>query len=294
MRLPPLLCALPLLALPLTGCGTGTDDSLPEVSGAHGVEAALAFPDGEPPADLLVEVLDAGEGGEVTEGDFVVAHYIGQVWGAEAPFNDSFEAGTAAGFSLDMVIEGWREGLPGTHVGDRVLLSIPSALGYPEGNEDVGIAAGDTLVFVVDVLGAFSDDDDFSAQPDASDTGELAALPVTVDGALGGPATVAIKGGAAAPNELSTTTIAEGTGEPVGEGGTVVVSFAATGWDGTAGGSTWDLGAPNAIAVGAGTVFDQLIGRPTGSRVVTLVPASGTTPAIAAVVDIVGWVPPVG
>jgi len=279
-----------ILALPLAACATGTDSTLPEVSGAFGQEATLRFGDGEPPADLDVTVLQSGDGAEVTEGDFVVAHYIGQVWGADEPFNDSFAAGTAAGFSLEMVIQGWREGLPGTHVGDRVLLVIPPELGYPDGNEDAGIAAGDSLVFVVDLLGAFSEEQ-FSAQADARETGELASLPVTVNGGLGGPATVAIKADAAAPTEVSTTTIAEGTGDPVGEEGTVVVSFAATGWDGTSGGSTWDLGAPEAITIGSGTVFDDLIGRPAGSRVISLLPASGGTPAIAAVIDIVGWVP---
>jgi len=280
------------LAVALAACGAGTTDSLPGVAGVWGRDATLTFGDQEAPTDLTVDVLEPGDGTEISAGDYVVAHYIGQVWGADEPFNDSFTGGQPAGFSLDMVIQGWREGLPGTHVGDRVLLSVPSELGYPDGNEDAGIAGGDTLVFVIDLLGAFGADT-VSAQPDARETGEAAGLPVTVGGELGGPATVQVKAGSAPPTEVSTTTIAEGDGEPVGGAGTVVVSFAATGWDGTPGGSTWDLGAPEAIRLGAGTVFDDLVGRPVGSRVVTLIPASGGTPAIAAVVDIVGWVPPV-
>ena len=285
------LTSAAILALSLAACGSGgSADGLPEVSGDFSEQPTLTFPDSDPPAELQVEVVSEGDGDEVAEGDYLVANYIGQVWDAESPFNDSFAAGQAAGFSLDMVIEGWKQSLPGTHVGDRVLISIPSELGYPDGNESAGIAAGDTLVFVVDVLGAFGADK-FSAQADARDTGELAGLPVSVSGDLGAPASVTITAGAAAPTEVSTTMIAEGSGDAVGETGTVVVSFSATGWDGTAGGSTWDLGAPEAIGVGAGTVFDGLIGLPSGSRVVSLIPESEGTPAIAAVIDIVGYVP---
>jgi peptidylprolyl isomerase len=290
MRRPLSLSAVAAAALLLAACSGeagGTDG--PQVSGEFGEQPTLTFPDSDPPAELTVDVVSEGDGEEVAEGDFVVADYIGQVWGADATFDDSFARGQVAGFSLDQVIQGWQQGLPGTHVGDRVLLSIPSDLGYPEGNPDAGIAAGDTLVFVVDVVAAFGSDE-LAGQSDAVDTGELAELPVTVSGELGQPATVAVKPDAAAPEELAMTTIAEGSGEVVGDSGSVIVSFAATGWDGTDGGSTWDYGAPEAIALGGGTVFDELVGVPVGSRVIALMPGGPETPAIAAVIDVVGYV----
>ena len=52
------------------------------------------------------------------------------------------------------VIGGWDEGLVGQQVGSRVLLSIPSHLGYGDrGVPQAGIKGGDTLVFVVDIVG---------------------------------------------------------------------------------------------------------------------------------------------
>jgi FKBP-type peptidyl-prolyl cis-trans isomerase len=54
------------------------------------------------------------------------------------------------------VIQGWDQGLIGKHVGDRVLLVIPPALGYgPSGGQSsAGIGANDTLIFVVDIVDA--------------------------------------------------------------------------------------------------------------------------------------------
>ena len=51
------------------------------------------------------------------------------------------------------VIPGWDKGVVGMHVGGRRELIIPPSLGYgavPQGAQ--GIAANDTLVFVIDLL----------------------------------------------------------------------------------------------------------------------------------------------
>lgn len=276
------------MVLALAACGGGAADPV-GVDGTFGEHPTLTFPEVGPPDELTVDVVSDGDGDEVGAGDFIVADYIGQVWGAESPFNDSFAGGRVAGFSLDQVIAGWQEGLTGSHVGDRVVLSVPPALGYPEGNPDAGIAAGDTLVFVIDVLAAFGPDE-LVGQADAAETGALSDLPVTVTGALGEPAAISVTPGSEAPTELAVTTVAEGAGAAVGETGSVIVSFSAAGWDGTDGGSTWDYGVAETIPLGSGTLFDGLIGVPVGSRAVALVPANGDTPAIAAVIDVLGHV----
>ena len=52
------------------------------------------------------------------------------------------------------VIRGWDDGLVGQRVGSRLLLSIPSELGYGDrGVPQAGIRGGDTLVFVTEILG---------------------------------------------------------------------------------------------------------------------------------------------
>lgn len=160
-------------------------DELPSVEGGFGEQPSLTFPASGAPGELRVETISAGEGAEVGEGDYIIADYIGQVWGAEAPFNDSWDMGAPIGFSLNGVIPGWSEGIPGAHVGDRLLLSIPSDMGYGDaGQPAAGINGGDTLVFVIDVLGTYPEGNWFG-QADAKDTGAIATLPVTVTGALG-------------------------------------------------------------------------------------------------------------
>ena len=54
------------------------------------------------------------------------------------------------------VIPGWNKGLVGVPVGSRVMLVIPPADGYGKtGSPQAHIKGTDTLVFVVDILGAF-------------------------------------------------------------------------------------------------------------------------------------------
>ena len=80
----------------------------------------------------------------------------GHVWGGDQ-FDSSWDPGQPASSPIGTggVIDGWDEGLVGQTVGSQVLLVVPSAKGYPEGNPDAGIAATDTIVFVVDILDAY-------------------------------------------------------------------------------------------------------------------------------------------
>jgi len=50
------------------------------------------------------------------------------------------------------VIPGWDKGVVGMQVGGRRELIIPPSLGYGGQSPGAGIAADDTLVFVVDLL----------------------------------------------------------------------------------------------------------------------------------------------
>lgn len=259
-----------------------------QVTGGFGEQPVISF-DGDPSGTLDVQVLEEGDGEEVLAGDFIVADYVGQVWGAETAFNDTWLMGGPIGFSLNGVIQGWSEGIPGAHVGDRIAISIPSEMGYPDGQPGAGIEPGDTLLFVIDVLGTYNLDS-MSGQADATETG--AEVPVTVEGALGEPATITVNEGAPEPTQPEVTVIAEGTGTEVPEAGIIVVSFAAVGWDGMDGGPTsWENGNPEAVPLGQGTVFDQLVGVPVGSRVVALLPASAQSPAFASVIDVVDVIP---
>ncbi|MBD8059643.1 FKBP-type peptidyl-prolyl cis-trans isomerase [Cellulomonas sp. JH27-2] len=129
--------------------------ALPEVSGSYGSKPTLAFPDGSASDELEVLVLSRGDGALVEAGDDIEVHYLGQSWNGGV-FDNSYDRGSSISFPIGVgaVIAGWDEGLVGQQVGSRVLLSIPSHLGYGDrGVPQAGIKGGDTLVFVVDIVG---------------------------------------------------------------------------------------------------------------------------------------------
>ena len=132
--------------------------ALPEVSGSFGQKPTLTFPDASASGELEVLVLSRGDGALVEAGDELEVHYLGQSWQGGV-FDNSYDRRSSLEFGIGVgqVIAGWDEGLVGQQVGSRVLLSIPSHLGYGDrGAPQAGIKGGDTLVFVVDIVGTSS------------------------------------------------------------------------------------------------------------------------------------------
>jgi peptidylprolyl isomerase len=121
-----------------------------------GVITGLDFTDAhEPTGELIATTLIKGDGAKVKSGDTLAVDYLGQVYDADAPFDESYSAEPAEfPIGVGQVIAGWDERLVGRTVGSRVILEIPPAKGYGEpGNPDAGIKGTDTLFFVVDILG---------------------------------------------------------------------------------------------------------------------------------------------
>lgn len=129
--------------------------NLPTASGSFGEKPAVTFPGTAAPEGLQVQVLEPGDGPVVEAGQTIVVNYLGQVWDG-AVFDTSYDRGQPISFpiGMGMVIGGWEDGLVGRPVGSRLLLSIPPEHGYGErGVPQAGIKGGDTLVFVVDIVG---------------------------------------------------------------------------------------------------------------------------------------------
>ena len=128
--------------------------SLVETDGAvTGLDFAEA---NKPSKNLLDTTLVKGDGPVVESGQTIVVNYLGQVYEADAPFDESF-SGEPTSFQIGVgaVVSGWDKTLVGKTVGSRVILSIPPADGYGDkGNKDAGIKGTDTLFFVVDILAA--------------------------------------------------------------------------------------------------------------------------------------------
>ncbi len=122
-----------------------------------GVVTGLDFTDAhKPTGKLIATTLVKGDGAKVKSGQTLTVNYLGQVYDADQPFDESYSKEPAEfPIGVGQVIAGWDERLVGRTVGSRVILEIPPAKGYgKEGNEQAGIKGTDTLFFVVDILAA--------------------------------------------------------------------------------------------------------------------------------------------
>jgi peptidylprolyl isomerase len=95
----------------------------------------------------------------VKEGDNVFANVTGIVWGAKSTFASSWDnqaptpiLAQKLGADGSGVVSGLATAIIGQQVGTRLLVVVPPSDGYPAGQEPSGVTAGDTLVFVVDIL----------------------------------------------------------------------------------------------------------------------------------------------
>jgi peptidylprolyl isomerase len=115
----------------------------------------IDFPEGDAPADLEIIDITVGDGEEAKPGHMVNVHYVGVAFSTGEEFDASWNRGDSFQFPLGAgrVIAGWDQGVAGMRVGGRRRLTIPPHLGY--GNRGAGnaIKPGETLIFVVDLLG---------------------------------------------------------------------------------------------------------------------------------------------
>lgn len=129
------------------------EEGLPTVELADDGQPTVTIPkDYEEPTELVVQPLVEGDGAEVTEDQTVTVQYAGCLLDGTS-FDSSWSRGTPTSFPLNGVIPGWTNGIAGQKVGSQVLLVVPADQAYGD-QEQNGIPANSTLVFVVDILEA--------------------------------------------------------------------------------------------------------------------------------------------
>jgi peptidylprolyl isomerase len=123
---------------------------LPTVTDKNG-QPEITVPKTDPPTTLQVQPLIQGKGQKVGENDQITFNYRWVRWNDGKLLEESYssEPATAA---LSGLLPGVVKGLIGQTVGSRVLLVIPPADGYPDGNATPSVGPGETLVMVVDLL----------------------------------------------------------------------------------------------------------------------------------------------
>ncbi len=115
----------------------------------------IDFPGGEPPAELEIQDIWVGDGPEAKAGVNVSVHYVGVSFSTGEEFDASWNRGAPFTFPLGggRVIKGWDQGVQGMKVGGRRQLTIPAHLAYGNQSPTPAIKPGETLIFVVDLLG---------------------------------------------------------------------------------------------------------------------------------------------
>ncbi len=163
---------LPLLVclLALSACGTddgrgdsGTsnadevtlesDSGSVTVEGAYGDKPTVTVDGTFEVAETNVEVMSEGDGDTVQDTDTVEVDYHGVGGTSGDVFDSSFERGESARFPLDGVVAGFSKAIAGQKVGSRVAVAVAPEDGYPDGTPDGAIKPGESLVFVIDILG---------------------------------------------------------------------------------------------------------------------------------------------
>jgi peptidylprolyl isomerase len=132
------------------GAKVDPPSGLPTVTGATD-KPTITIPKTDPPKKLVVQPLVKGTGPKVGAADTITFNYRWQAWKDARLIEQSYGAKPAS-FQLPGLVPGMQKGLAGQTVGSRVLLVIPPAQGYPDGNADPKIDKGETLVMVVDLL----------------------------------------------------------------------------------------------------------------------------------------------
>ncbi|TFB99024.1 peptidylprolyl isomerase [Cryobacterium adonitolivorans] len=289
--LPTFLTLTAVATVVLTGCSTSPDPSATpsasaaaiectdpgstsdavNVTGDAGAEPTVTFE--TPLATKATErtVVTEGTGDAVEEGDSVAISY--------AAYNATTGAkltaggfGDAAGLTVNVVdgqavIPGILKGVACSNVGDRVAVVFPPADGFGEaGNTDLGVAATDQLLFVIDIKEKLPTR---ATGEDQEPTDGFPAVKLAKDGE---PTVTMPKSDP--PAELGVEVLKKGDGAAVTETSTVTVQYTGAIWDtGKVFDQSWGVGPTTFPVSGLITGFTQgLVGQTVGSQVVIVIP----------------------
>jgi FKBP-type peptidyl-prolyl cis-trans isomerase len=245
------------------------------VSGAFGKKPAVTIPKINPPATLQVHQLISGNGTLIAKGDLAIADLTAYTWsGTSNKKNAALSTGQPQPLTVGSTITGLDKSLEGHRAGSRLLITIPPQDGFgSQGNSQLGISSKDTLVLVVDVLGAYG------KTAGAHGTHEVVngtGLPTVASASPGKAPPIHIPQ-SGPPATLQSQTLIQGTGPVVKKNKLLIAQYEGVIWrTGKVFDSSWQRGAPTGFQIGAGQVIkgwdDSLVGKRVGSRVLLVVP----------------------
>jgi peptidylprolyl isomerase len=101
-----------------------------------------------------LQIIDTviGDGAEVPQDATITAHYTGALCADGTIFQSSHDFGDPLTFSLNQVIQGWTQGVPGMKVGGTRRLVIPAAMAYGSARAAANIPPNSDLVFDIELV----------------------------------------------------------------------------------------------------------------------------------------------
>lgn len=148
-----LIFVIDVASVPLSGpqgAKVAAKPGLPTVTEVKGVPA-ITIAKTPPPTTLQVEPLIKGTGKKVQASDTITFNYRWVAYSDGRLLEQSYPSKPATA-PLGQLLKGMQQGLVNQTVGSRVLLVMPPAYAYPNGNATPKIAKGETVVMVVDLL----------------------------------------------------------------------------------------------------------------------------------------------
>lgn len=131
--------------------GTAESPQLPVTLGeADGKPTVTIDTAATPPAELVAAPVIKGTQRAVGADDYVMVKYRMYSWRTGELIDDKFATPVAG--QINQTLEGFKQGLVGQPIGSRVVLVIPPSLGYEKPSQNPPVEAGDTVVYVVDIL----------------------------------------------------------------------------------------------------------------------------------------------
>jgi peptidylprolyl isomerase len=284
------LIAIPLLAcLVLAGCGGSSKSSASSSSsasapgantavtatGAFGKAPKVTIPKAKPGNSLTVKTVIQGTGAILTKSDVLAASYVVYTWNGTTSSEKGSTFGNVPSPLPSKTLPGLETALIGKKVGSRVLAVIPPAQGFgATGNPQAGVTATTTLVFVVDLVKAYSDPADATGTQVSAGGGNLPTV-----SAKSGTAPALTFPSSSPPSALVTKTLVKGSGPKVTKGDYVVAQYVGYIWrTKKVFSSSWSSGSAISFTIGASPEqvipgWDKgLVGQTTGSRVMLSIP----------------------
>jgi len=244
-------------------------------TGTFGKAPTVKIPAATGSGALYTKTVIQGTGATLTTAQSLLGDFVMYDWSGKTHklIGSTYSEGVPTLFTGSL-LPGLETALIGQKVGSRVLAVIPPADAFGStGNSEIGVGAGDTVVFVIDMLKSFDNTAGVSGTQTSDGGG---TLPTVKAGAAGKGPTITIPS-TAAPKTLQVKTLIKGTGAVVKKGNYIVVQYTGMNYrtkkvfD-----SSWSRSEPWATEIGEGQVIPGwdtgLVGQTVGSRVLLVIP----------------------